>query len=200
MSPLSSGVPPLSPSPSLSCPPVRYADFLGRMNDERNLRALFERALIVLPSDQASAVWSKYADCERLYGDLESQLQLEQRRREACRGEGEEPLPPPTLPSVAARYAFRSLWPCLPAHLPPPTPVHHQEQELEQEQEPEQEPEQEQEQEQEGVAQKREAAETVWPDVGEMAIYDPRQGLGEEWWPRVGKGGGAHGANAECSW
>ena len=151
------------------------------MNDERNLRALFERALIVIPPDQSSAVWSKYADCERLYGDLNSQLQLEQRRREACRGEGEEALPPPTLPSVAARYAFRSLWPCLPAHLPPPTPAHHQEQEQEQEQD------EEQEQEQQDVVQKQEAAGTVWPDVGEMAISDPRQGLGEE----GGEGGGS---------
>lgn len=36
----------------------RYADFLCRLNDDRNVRALFERALSSLPPEQSVEVWS----------------------------------------------------------------------------------------------------------------------------------------------
>lgn len=41
----------------LSCPYCcRYADFLTRLNDDRNIRALFERALSSLPSEESVEV------------------------------------------------------------------------------------------------------------------------------------------------
>lgn len=36
----------------------RYADFLCRMNDDRNVRVLFERALSVLPAEESAEVLS----------------------------------------------------------------------------------------------------------------------------------------------
>lgn len=36
----------------------RYADFLSRLNDDRNIRALFERALSSLPPDESVEVQS----------------------------------------------------------------------------------------------------------------------------------------------
>lgn len=36
----------------------RYADFLSRMNDDRNIRALFERALSSLPPEESVEVVS----------------------------------------------------------------------------------------------------------------------------------------------
>lgn len=35
----------------------RYADFLCRLNDDRNVRALFERALSLLPPEKSVEVW-----------------------------------------------------------------------------------------------------------------------------------------------
>lgn len=41
----------------------RYADFLSRMNDDRNIRALFERALSSLPPEESVEVvsWKHFA-------------------------------------------------------------------------------------------------------------------------------------------
>lgn len=41
------------PSP---CPFCRYADFLSRLNDDINIRALFERALSLLPPEESVEV------------------------------------------------------------------------------------------------------------------------------------------------
>lgn len=35
---------------------LRYADFLCRLNDDRNVRALFERALSILPPEESVEV------------------------------------------------------------------------------------------------------------------------------------------------
>lgn len=37
----------------------RYADFLTRLNDDRNIRALFERALSLLPPEESAEVDTK---------------------------------------------------------------------------------------------------------------------------------------------
>eukprot|EP00271_Cylindrocystis_brebissonii_P005432 TRINITY_DN1745_c0_g1_i16.p1 TRINITY_DN1745_c0_g1~~TRINITY_DN1745_c0_g1_i16.p1 ORF type:complete len:658 (-),score=119.46 TRINITY_DN1745_c0_g1_i16:936-2621(-) len=112
---------------------LEYADFLGKMNDETNMRALFERALSVLPPEESQEVWSSLLECEQLYGDLASQLKLEKRRREALqflRDDGQEDSPAnftpeegtdagdtPTLDEVARRYTFQNLVPCPAAEL-----------------------------------------------------------------------------------
>lgn len=102
---------------------LMYVDVLSWLNDDRNMRALFERALSVLPPSESSGVWNRYVECERNFGDLASMLKVEQRRRRALApddddgGDGEEAAAADSLEDVAARYAFQGLWPCSAAQL-----------------------------------------------------------------------------------
>ncbi|CAB4296034.1 unnamed protein product [Prunus armeniaca] len=93
---------------------LEYADFLTRLNDDRNIRALFERALSSLPSEESVEVWKRFTSFEQTYGDLASMLKVERRKKEALSGTGEEG--PSSLESslqdVASRYSFMDLWPC----------------------------------------------------------------------------------------
>ncbi|XP_048437696.1 cleavage stimulation factor subunit 77 isoform X1 [Pyrus x bretschneideri] len=93
---------------------LEYADFLTRLNDDRNIRALFERALSSLPSEESVEVWKRFTIFEQTYGDLASMLKVEQRKKAALAGAGEEG--PSSLESslqdVASRYSFMDLWPC----------------------------------------------------------------------------------------
>ncbi|KAL6514583.1 Cleavage stimulation factor subunit 77 [Orobanche gracilis] len=93
---------------------LEYADFLCRLNDDRNVRALFERALSSLPPDESVEVWNKFAQFEQTYGDLASMLKVEQRRKEAlCRtSENGESALENSLQDVISRYSFMDLWPC----------------------------------------------------------------------------------------
>ncbi|KAI0527616.1 hypothetical protein KFK09_003221 [Dendrobium nobile] len=93
---------------------LEYADFLCRLNDDRNVRALFERALSLLPPENSEEVWKQFAKFEQTYGDLASILKVEQRRKEALSGAGEEDSSAleSTLHDVVSRYNFMDLWPC----------------------------------------------------------------------------------------
>ncbi|XP_047954000.1 cleavage stimulation factor subunit 77-like isoform X1 [Salvia hispanica] len=93
---------------------LEYADFLCRLNDDRNIRALFERALSSLPPDESVEVWKRFAQFEQTYGDLTSMLKVEQRRKEAlCRmTENGESVLENSLQDVISRYSFMDLWPC----------------------------------------------------------------------------------------
>ncbi|XP_021733243.1 cleavage stimulation factor subunit 77-like isoform X3 [Chenopodium quinoa] len=93
---------------------LEYADFLSRLNDDRNIRALFERALNSLPPEESVEVWKRFAQFEQTYGDLASMLKVEQRRKEALwrtsddGGVAQEG----SLQEVISRYSFMDLWPC----------------------------------------------------------------------------------------
>ncbi|KAL1557973.1 Cleavage stimulation factor subunit 77 [Salvia divinorum] len=93
---------------------LEYADFLCRLNDDRNIRALFERALSSLPPDESVEVWKRFTHFEQTYGDLNSMLKVEQRRKEAlCRmTENGESVLERSLQDVISRYSFMDLWPC----------------------------------------------------------------------------------------
>lgn len=93
---------------------LEYADFLCRLNDDRNVRALFERALSLLPPEESVEVWKRFTQFEQTYGDLASILKVEQRRKEALSRTGEEssPASDSTLYDVVSRYSFMDLWPC----------------------------------------------------------------------------------------
>ncbi|GMH22960.1 hypothetical protein Nepgr_024803 [Nepenthes gracilis] len=93
---------------------LEYADFLSRLNDERNIRALFERALSTLPPEESVEVWKQFTQFEQKYGDLASMLKVEQRRKEALSRTGEEGVPAleGSLQDVVSRYSFMDLWPC----------------------------------------------------------------------------------------
>lgn len=96
------------------CYIIEYADFLCRLNDDRNVRVLFERALSSLPPDESVEVWKKFTQFEQTYGDLSSMLKVEQRRKEAlCRtGDNGESTLESSLQDVVSRYGFMDLWPC----------------------------------------------------------------------------------------
>ncbi|XP_061357898.1 cleavage stimulation factor subunit 77 [Gastrolobium bilobum] len=93
---------------------LEYADFLTRLNDDQNIRALFERALSSLPPEESVEVWKKFTQFEQTYGDLASMLKVEQRRKEALSGAGEDGIAAleSSLQDVVSRYSFMDLWPC----------------------------------------------------------------------------------------
>lgn len=93
---------------------LEYADFLCRLNDDRNVRALFERALSLLPPEESTEVWNRFIKFEQTYGDLTSMLKVEQRRKEALSRTGEEGSAAleGSLLDVVSRYSFMDLWPC----------------------------------------------------------------------------------------
>ncbi|XP_016748515.2 cleavage stimulation factor subunit 77-like isoform X2 [Gossypium hirsutum] len=92
----------------------RYADFLSCLNDDRNIRALFERALSSLPQEESIEIWKRFTQFEKTYGDLASMLKVEQRWKEALSGtieEGASALETSLL-DLISRYSFKDLWPC----------------------------------------------------------------------------------------
>ncbi|KAL6841494.1 hypothetical protein ACP4OV_028637 [Aristida adscensionis] len=93
---------------------LEYTDFLCRLNDDRNVRALFERALSLLPPEQSIEVWKRFFQFEQTYGDLSSMLKVEQRRKEALPRTSEDALSAleNTLYDVVSRYSYMDLWPC----------------------------------------------------------------------------------------
>lgn len=93
---------------------LEYVDFLFRLNDDRNIRALFERALSSLPPEDSIEVWKRFFQFEQTYGDLASMLKVEQRRKEALSKVGEESQSDleSSLQDVVSRYNFKDLWPC----------------------------------------------------------------------------------------
>ncbi|KAI3965632.1 hypothetical protein MKX01_010589 [Papaver californicum] len=93
---------------------LEYADFLCRLNDDRNVRTLFERALNSLPPEKSVEVWKRYSQFEQTYGNLASILKVEQRRKEALSGTGEDGSLAfeGSLHDVVSRYSFMGLWPC----------------------------------------------------------------------------------------
>lgn len=84
------------------------------MNDDRNVRVLFERALPVLPPEESGEVWGRFIQFEQQYGDLQSVLKVEQRRKEAFSQDGENSADVlgGSLQQLIARYHFLDLWPC----------------------------------------------------------------------------------------
>lgn len=93
---------------------LEYADFLCRLNDDKNVRVLFERALSLLPPENSEEVWKNFAKFEQTYGDLTSILKVERRRKEALSRPYEEDSSAleSTLNDVVSRYNFMDLWPC----------------------------------------------------------------------------------------
>ncbi|KAI3928601.1 hypothetical protein MKW98_024202 [Papaver atlanticum] len=93
---------------------LEYADFLCRLNDDTNVRALFERALNSLPPEKSVEVWKRYTQFEQTYGNLASILKVEQRRKEALSRTGEDGSSAfeGSLHDVVSRYSFMGLRPC----------------------------------------------------------------------------------------
>ncbi|KVI01969.1 RNA-processing protein, HAT helix [Cynara cardunculus var. scolymus] len=132
----------------------RYADFLSRLNDDRNIRALFERALSSLPPEESVEVWKRFSQFEQTYGDLVSMLKVEQRRKEALARTGEEGASAlqNSLQDVVSRYSFMDLWPCSSReldHLSHKSPGQ--------------------------MSNSNISSKIIYPDTSRMVVYDPRQ-------------------------
>ncbi|MCO5608015.1 hypothetical protein L7F22_062218 [Adiantum nelumboides] len=93
---------------------LEYADFLCRLNDDQNVRALFERALSVLPPEESVEVWNRFVLFEQTYGDLSSMLKVQQRRKDALMQFGDEGAASieHSLQQLISRYRYLDLWPC----------------------------------------------------------------------------------------
>uniref|UniRef100_T1JFN7 Suppressor of forked domain-containing protein n=1 Tax=Strigamia maritima TaxID=126957 RepID=T1JFN7_STRMM len=61
---------------------LAYVDFLSPLNEDGNLRALFERVLAStsLSADDSGAIWDKFVEFESKIGDLASVAEVERRR------------------------------------------------------------------------------------------------------------------------
>ncbi|CAI8586099.1 unnamed protein product [Vicia faba] len=90
---------------------LEYADFLTGLNDDRNIRALFERALSSLPPEKSVEVWKRFVQFEQTYGNPASMLKVEQRRKKAF-GEDATSALESSLQDVVSRYSFMDLCPC----------------------------------------------------------------------------------------
>jgi hypothetical protein len=83
-----------------------YAGFLVAMNDDQNVRALFERAvnsLLASDKDAAYPIWCMYVEYEQRYGELESLRSLERRFKEAY------PLAGGSLEVMCKRWSYDAL-------------------------------------------------------------------------------------------
>ncbi|KAL7998552.1 putative 43kDa postsynaptic protein [Plasmopara halstedii] len=61
-----------------------YLDFLGHLNDDKNMRSLFEKVLSVMPSEVSRPIWDRYVEFEHTMvasgGDLATVAKVEARR------------------------------------------------------------------------------------------------------------------------
>jgi cleavage stimulation factor subunit 3 len=59
---------------------LHYIEFLTCLNDDNNTRALFERALSAIPSNQSEPIWKRYIQYETQYGDVSNLYKIEKRK------------------------------------------------------------------------------------------------------------------------
>ncbi|KAG3109676.1 hypothetical protein PI124_g10933 [Phytophthora idaei] len=90
-----------------------YLDFLGHLNDDNNMRSLFEKVLSVMPSEVSRPIWDRYVEFEHTMvasgGDLATVAKVEARRAMAF---PDEPfVEMKGLLSIAHRYSFLDLRP-----------------------------------------------------------------------------------------
>jgi hypothetical protein len=90
---------------------LHYIDYLIHLNDDSNIRALFEKGLSSLPPEKSKKLWNAFLDFETKYGDLATIKKLEKRRAETY------PDKIFGFASLAERYKFMDLLPCEPRDL-----------------------------------------------------------------------------------
>lgn len=87
-----------------------YVDFLEGLNDDRNARALFERALPVVPEPALSKFWDRYVNFEETFGFKKSIEAVKIRRNAALHGE--ETPPNSEIVRLTKRFGYGDLYPC----------------------------------------------------------------------------------------
>jgi len=85
---------------------LEYIKFLSHLNEENNLRVLFERAVAQIPIEKAKMIWNHYVDFEHEYGDLNSITKIEKRKTSLYSSND-----PSGVLSLVQRYKYMDLWP-----------------------------------------------------------------------------------------
>lgn len=90
-----------------------YLDFLGHLNDDKNMRSLFEKVLAVMPNEVSRPIWDRYVEFEHTMasngGDLSTVSKVEARRALAFPDAPHMEMK--GLLAVAHRYTFLDLQP-----------------------------------------------------------------------------------------
>lgn len=89
-----------------------YVDFMTHLNEDNNIRVLFERAVgsNQIPSDRTRLIWARFLQFESQVGDLASILKVEKRRLQALESIKEVSRLESAL--LIDRYRFLDLLPC----------------------------------------------------------------------------------------
>ncbi|KAF8561962.1 hypothetical protein P879_05812 [Paragonimus westermani] len=89
-----------------------YVDFMTHLNEDNNIRVLFERALgsNQIPTERARLIWARFLQFESQVGDLASILKVEKRRLQALETVKEVSRLESAL--LIDRYRFLDLLPC----------------------------------------------------------------------------------------
>jgi len=91
---------------------LEYINFLFNIQDQNNLRVVYEKVLGVVAEDQAIEIWNSFQKFETLYGNLESNIGTEKRRSDYYPNSD-----PSGIYALVNRYRFMNLWPCSPQEL-----------------------------------------------------------------------------------
>jgi len=91
---------------------LEYIKFLSHLNEENNLRVLFEKAVNSIPKEKAHEIWNLYIQFEYNYGDLAAIMKIENRKSKVY----PETEVSGILPLVN-RFKYLDLWPCNNAEL-----------------------------------------------------------------------------------
>ncbi|TMW66509.1 hypothetical protein Poli38472_004274 [Pythium oligandrum] len=90
-----------------------YLDFLGHLNDDNNMRSLFEKVLAVMPPELSRPIWDRYVEFEHTMvangGDLATVAKVEARRALAFPDASHVEIK--GLLSITHRYSFLNLRP-----------------------------------------------------------------------------------------
>ncbi|KAL2900865.1 Cleavage stimulation factor subunit 77 [Bienertia sinuspersici] len=171
---------------------LEYADFLSRLNDDRNIRALFERALNSLPPEESVEVWKRFGQFEQTYGDLASMLKVEQRKKDALSRTSDDGgvVQEDSLQEVISRYSFMDLWPCSSKNLDHLARQAWLAENMNKKVEKPSVPNVAGEESYSGVTTTlNQSLKVVYPDITQMAIYEPGQKLGSTALPSGTLGG-----------
>ena len=85
---------------------LHYIQFLSHLNEENNLRVLFEKAVSTIPKEKCREIWNLYLQFEYNYGDLTSISKIEARKSKVY-GTLET-----GILNVVNRFRYFDLWPC----------------------------------------------------------------------------------------
>lgn len=99
------GIKAFSDSDGLAALFQKYLEFLVQVNDENNVRAMFERALVALPPEQTRSIWAVFQRYEINYGELSNITKAEERRRAMFTSD----TPETNLKAFAERCAYLDL-------------------------------------------------------------------------------------------